>query len=261
MVVSSSVFRIAALGDTHCKKTSQGDLQPLFKQACQAADVIVLCGDLTDNGAPEEAHVLVKELASAGKVATVAVLGNHDFESNQQAEVSRILQESGVIVLDGEFYEINGVGFAGVKGFAGGFGRSLLGPWGEEAVKNFVHEAVNEALKLEAALARMQQSTTRRVAVLHYSPIQATVEGERPEIFAFLGSSRLEDPINRYPVDVVFHGHAHNGQPEGRTSQGIPVLNVALPVLKSKLPEKALFRVYELNLDSQPDTTESVNAA
>jgi Icc-related predicted phosphoesterase len=136
------------------------------------------------------------------------------------------------------------VGFAGVKGFGGGFGRHTLEAWGETGIKSFVYEAVEEALKLEKALARL--GTRQRIAVLHYAPIQATVEGEPPPIFPFLGSSRLEEPLNRYQVTAVFHGHAHHGSPEGRTREGVPVYNVALRVLRAHLGEETSFRVLEV---------------
>jgi Icc-related predicted phosphoesterase len=244
MAGAKDTVRVAAVGDIHCTKTSQGALQPLFSQVAEAADVLVLCGDLTDYGLPEEAHVLARELTAA-KVPVVAVLGNHDFESGKQDEVKQTLYETGVSVLDGDSCEIHGVGFAGVKGFAGGFGRRALGPWGEDTIKRFVHEAIDEALKLESALARLR--TPRRVAVLHYSPIQTTVEGEPPEIFPFLGCSRLEEPLIRYPVSAVFHGHAHHGTPEGRTTSGdIPVYNVSLPLLRHCYPDQPPFRVIEI---------------
>ena len=203
--------RIAAVGDMHCTKTSQGMFQGLFARAAEVADVLVLCGDLTDYGLPEEAVVLAKELASAAKVPIVGVLGNHDFESARQAEVAAILSEAGVILLDGDAREIEGVGFAGVKGFAGGFGRGTLGAWGEVTIKQFVQEAIDEAMKLESALARLR--TPQKIAVLHYAPIRATVENEPPEIFPFLGCSRLEEPLNRYPVEAVVHGHARTTGP------------------------------------------------
>ncbi len=140
--------------------------------------------------------------------------------------------------------EIHGIGFAGVKGFCGGFGRRALGPWGEEIIKLFVREALNEALKLETALGRLRSE--RRVALLHYSPVVGTVEGEPLEIYPYLGSSRLEEPLGRYPVDAVFHGHAHHGQPEGRTRSGVAVYNVALPVLQHAFPDAPPFRLLEL---------------
>jgi Icc-related predicted phosphoesterase len=148
------------------------------------------------------------------------------------------------VVLDGEACEICGVGFAGIKGFAGGFGRGVLGAWGEEIIKHFVQEAISEALKLESALVKLQ--APQRIALLHYSPIQATVEGEPREIFPFLGCSRLEEPLNRYSVTAVFHGHAHHGSPEGRTSRNIPVYNVSMPLLKQTFPNRPPFLLLEI---------------
>ena len=208
--------------------------------------MLVLCGDFTDYGLPEEARVLARELTAAVKIPVIAVLGNHDYEAGKQDEIREILLDAGVTVLDGEATEIQGVGFAGVKGFAGGFGRGALGPWGEQAIKHFVQEAVDEALKLEAALARLR--TQQRVALLHYSPIRGTVEGEPPEIFPYLGSSRLEEPINRYRVSAVFHGHAHRGTPEGRTSTGVPVYNVAMPLLTRINPDRPPYLIVNLPL-------------
>ena len=222
-------MRIAAVGDLHCTKTSQGKIAPLIAHVAERADVLLLAGDLTDYGLPDEAHVLVRELSGA-KMPTVAVLGNHDFESGKQTEVKRILEEGGITVLDGDSCEVEEVGFAGVKGFAGGFGERALGPWGEDAIKRFVQEAVDESLKLEAALARLR--TKVRIALLHYSPVEDTVRGEPPPIYPFLGCSRLAEPIDRYHVRAVFHGHAHYGSPEGRTKAGIPVYNVSLPLLR-----------------------------
>jgi Icc-related predicted phosphoesterase len=236
-------LRIAAMGDLHVSKSSQGAFQPLFTQINQSADVLLLCGDFTDYGLPDEARVLARELAVV-KIPVVAVLGNHDYEGGKPHEIRQILTDGGVNVLDGEATEIHGVGFAGVKGFAGGFGRGALGPWGEHAIKAFVQEAVDEALKLETALARLR--TQKRIALLHYSPIRGTVEGEPPEIFAYLGSSRLEEPINRYRVNAVFHGHAHRGTPEGRTSTGVPVHNVSMPLLTRVNPNRPPFLIVEV---------------
>ena len=239
-------LRFAAVGDIHCTAEMAGRLRGFFAQAAEAADALLLCGDLTDYGLPEEAKVLADELAVVG-VPIVAVLGNHDFESGRPDEVRRILGDAaGVRVLDGEVAEIRGVGIAGAKGFCGGYGRGALGSWGEPAIKVFVNEAIQEALKLESALAKLRH-TARRIALLHYSPIQATVEGEPVEIFPFLGTSRLEDPLLRHPVDAVVHGHAHRGQPEGRTVNGIAVYNVAKPLLERRFPERPGFRVIELD--------------
>ena len=244
-------IRVAAVGDLHCGKTmTPGTLTPVFAQVAERADILALCGDLTDTGTADEAKSLVRELASA-KVPIVAVLGNHDYESDKSAEVKQILTDAGVSVLDGDSAEIRGVGFAGVKGFAGGFGERALQSWGEPVLKQFVREAVEEALKLEGALARLR--TAHRIALLHYSPVRATVTDEPSEIAAFLGSSRLEDPLNRYPVFAVFHGHAHRGSPEGRTATGVPVYNVALPLLRRRYPEQPPFRVIEVPVQPAAD--------
>lgn len=248
MADTSGRVRVAAVGDLHVTRKSQGLFAPLFARMSRGADVLVLAGDLTDYGLPEEAQILVQELAVVN-VPIVAVLGNHDFESGKQTELHEILCAAGIMLLDGDSCEVSGVGFAGVKGFAGGFGKKCLEPWGEGVIKSFVQEAVNEALKLEAALARL--STARRVAVLHYSPIRETVEGEEPEILTYLGSRRLEDPLNRFPVHAIFHGHAHFGSLEGKTSAGIPVYNVAMPLLRSKLPSSPPFRIVELPIPGE----------
>jgi Icc-related predicted phosphoesterase len=244
------VVRIAAIGDMHYSRTAAaGTLQPLFAQITEAADVLVLCGDLTDYGLVEEARALAREITSAVKIPAVAVLGNHDFESNQQEEIKKVLVDAGVVPLDGDTTEIHGIGFAGVKGFAGGFGRRALGPWGEDIIKKFVHECIQEALKLESALARLRND--RLIAVLHYAPIQDTVEGEPREIFPFLGCSRLEEPLTRYPVSAVFHGHAHHGRPEGRTRTNVPVFNVSMTLMKETFPDRP-FRLIDVDMRATP---------
>jgi Icc-related predicted phosphoesterase len=240
---SKELVRIAALADLHFGKTTQpGSLQPLFAQISESADILALAGDLTDYGLVEEARGIARELAAV-RIPMVGVLGNHDVESNQQAEIAAILKDAGVAMLDGETTEIHGIGFAGVKGFCGGFGRRALGPWGEEIIKKFVHEALDEALKLESALARLRSE--HLVALIHYAPIQGTVEGEPPEIFPFLGCSRLEEPLTRYPIDAVIHGHAHHGSPEGRTRTNVPVYNVASSLMREYFPERP-FRLIEV---------------
>jgi Icc-related predicted phosphoesterase len=243
---SSPVVRVAAVGDLHCTRTSQGALQTLFSQVSQSADMLLLAGDLTDTGLADEARILARELAAL-HVPAIAVFGNHDYESGHQDEVRTILTDAGVTMLDGEATEVRGIGVAGVKGFCGGFGKRALGPWGETTIKAFVHEALNEALKLEAALARLRAK--HQIVLLHYSPIQETVEGEPPEIYAFVGSSRLEDPIGRFPVSMVFHGHAHRGRPEGRTKDLVPVYNVSMPLLTRTYPDRPHFRVVRVPVD------------
>jgi Icc-related predicted phosphoesterase len=240
-----NTLRIAAIGDLHTKKTSAGAFQSLFRQAAEHADILLIAGDLTDYGHVEEAQILAREILSSLRIPALAVLGNHDVEAGHEEEIVKILTDVGVTILDGGTFEYRGVGFAGVKGFCGGFGRRALGAWGEKAIKDFVHESVNEALKLENALVRLR--TPQKIALLHYSPIQATVTGEPPEIIAFLGSSRLEEPIDRYRVNAVFHGHAHRGSPEGRTKGAAPVYNVAMPVVASLSPP---LRIIEVPVDA-----------
>lgn len=240
---NSTSVRIAAVGDLHCSKTPESTLQALFTDIGRQADVLLLVGDLTDYGRPEEGRLLAKLLKGL-TLPMLAVLGNHDFESGAQKELVEVLGDAGLKVLDGDSCEIHGIGFVGVKGFAGGFGARALQPWGEEVIKRWVHEAVEESLKLESALARL--CTPDKIVLLHYAPIRDTVEGEPAEIMPFLGSSRLEEPLNRYPVTAVFHGHAHHGCPEGRTRDGVPVYNVAMPLLQHTFSDRPPFRVLEV---------------
>jgi Icc-related predicted phosphoesterase len=242
--MGGEMVRVAAAADLHYGKDSQGSHQALFEAASARADVLVLAGDLTDFGLPEEVRVLASDVRQFCRVPVLAVLGNHDFEAGRVDEVVAVLREAGVRVLDGDDCEVRGVGFAGVKGFGGGFGRGTLEPWGEAAIKGYVREAVDEVLKLEKALARLQ--TPSKVAVLHYAPVRDTVVGEPEEIFPFLGCGRLEEPLHRYEADVCFHGHAHRGAAEGRTGHGVPVYNVAVPVLKREQPTEVPLRVVEL---------------
>jgi Icc-related predicted phosphoesterase len=243
MLKSPEAVRVAAVGDLHFARSAPVSPRPLLEQVAEVADVLAICGDLTDTGLPEEAHQLARDFAAV-KIPIVAVLGNHDHESGKVPELKHILCDAGVRVLDGDAHEVYGVGFAGVKGFCGGFGRGALGPWGEEMIKRFVHEALDEALKLESALGRLRAE--HRIVLLHYSPVLQTVEGEPPEIHPWLGSSRLEEPLSRYPVDAVFHGHAHHGRAEGRTHSGVPVYNVSMSLLQRQFPEQPPFRVLEL---------------
>jgi Icc-related predicted phosphoesterase len=239
--------RLAAIGDLHFGRGSVGAYLPLFTQISDSADVLLVCGDLTDFGLPEEARLLVKDLHAALRIPMVAVLGNHDYESGQHDEIREIVCDAGVALLDGDSVELLGLGFAGIKGFAGGFGRGTLGHWGEPAVKAFVKTAIDEQLKLEAALARLRAQ--HHIAVMHYAPIRATVEGEPLEIYPYLGTSRLEEPLLRYPVDIIFHGHAHNGAPLGHTANGVPVYNVSLPLLRRIHPERPPFHIMEFPVE------------
>lgn len=232
--------RIAAVADLHFGRHPVEAYPPVLNAATTDSDILVLCGDLTDHGRPEEGEALASLLKQLVTIPIVAVMGNHDFESGQEARLKELWAGSGLHVLDGDAIEIKGIGFAGIKGFCGGFGSRALGPWGEPLIKSFVHETIAEALKLETALARL--GTTPRIALMHYAPVASTVEGEPLEIYPFLGSTRLEEPLTRYDVAAVFHGHAHHGQPEGRTTTGAPVFNVSLPLLQRISPDQPFRR-------------------
>lgn len=227
----TNALSIAAIGDLHVRETDTGRFSQVFSQISQSADVLVLCGDLTDQGEEQEANILVEELRNC-TVPVVAVFGNHDYECGNVEAVGNLLTQAGVHVLDGNDVTIHGVGFVGVKGFPGGFLQYMLPNWGEPEVKSFVFDGVQEALKLESALAKLD--TPQKVVLLHYAPIKDTIEGEPLEIYPFLGSSRLEGPLNRFGVDVVFHGHAHHGTLAGKTEGGIPVYNVSLPLVRAQ---------------------------
>jgi Icc-related predicted phosphoesterase len=226
---AEGAVRVAAIGDLHVGENMRQPYRELFSRISQEADILALCGDLTNFGKTPEAEILAEDLAAC-TIPVVGVLGNHDFECGQPEEVAKILHQAGMRCLDGEAYEIEGVGFAGCKGFIGGYGRHMLSPFGEPAIKAFVQAAVDENLKLESSLRMLKAD--RIVVVTHYSPVQETVEGEPPEIFAFLGSARLGETIDRFDgVKCALHGHAHRGAHQGRTPRGVPVYNVARPVL------------------------------
>jgi Icc-related predicted phosphoesterase len=222
-------LRIAAVGDIHYESDRVGSLRDIFADIHRNADVLALCGDLTTHGRPEQMKAFVDELVGV-QVPIVAVLGNHDYENGQHEECTAILCDRDVKVLDGTNTIIHGIGFAGTKGFAGGFGRGALGPFGEPLIKEFVNAAVDEALKLERALQQLRADT--RIVLLHYAPIVDTIVGEPEFIFPFLGSSRLLQPIDTLGATAVFHGHAHHGALEAVTPAGVPVYNVALPLLQ-----------------------------
>jgi Icc-related predicted phosphoesterase len=247
--MAKSTVRLAALADLHLNAKTVPSVREVIGQIGQNGDVLLLAGDLTDHGLPEEAGLLARELGALS-MPRLAVLGNHDYETGQQDQVRDILRAGGTVVLDGDAVEIEGIGFAGVKGFIGGFDQRLLAPWGETSIKQLVREAMEEALKLESALAKLR--TPQRVALMHYAPIRGTVEGEPLEIFPFLGSTRLEEPLNRYGVTAVFHGHAHNGSVQGRTHGNVPVYNVSLPLLRRKFPERPPFYVLEVPVQPPP---------
>ncbi len=238
-------FRLAAVGDLHCREEQHGRFRELVKAVNGEAQGLVLCGDLTERGLVSEAHTLAEALALL-RIPCAAVLGNHDYESGNAKEVVRILREVRIDVLDGDYtvFEKRRLGVAGVKGFGGGFDQGILQAFGEPVVKAFVQEGVNEALKLESALAQLD--TPKRVVILHYAPVAATTEGENPAVRPFLGTSRLAAAIDAFGAEAVFHGHSHHGIPEARTPKGVPVYNVAMPMLQRTRDRR--FIVLEIEL-------------
>ena len=235
-------MRIAATADLHFVPSSQTVLRDQLNQVRDEADMLVLAGDLTNYGQPAEMEVLLNAIVRL-RVPTVAVLGNHDYESGLEQELMHMMTAEGIKVLDGSAYERDGVGFAGTKGFVGGFGRGVLTAFGEPEVKTFVRASIDEALKLERGLSQLR--TSKRVVVLHYSPIAETANGEPREIFPFLGTSRLAEVIDRHGADLVVHGHAHHGTLEGKTTAGVPVRNVAITLLQAQNPP-AVYRIFDV---------------
>jgi len=234
--------KIAAVGDIHIRETDRGKWTDYFKEVSRKADILAICGDLTDTGDEVEAQILADEL-KACSIPVVAVLGNHDFEKGRHKLIRQILLKEGVHMLDGEAIVLNGVGFAGVKGFGGGFDSHMLSMFGEGAMKAFVQEAVDEALHLDRALARLdaEHENIKKIALMHYAPIKETIIGEPEVIYPFLGSSRLSEPLNRRQVTAAFHGHAHVGTLEGATSSGVKVFNVAKHILLKQGYETPFF--------------------
>ncbi len=235
-------MRIAATADLHFSASRHGALHDQLSRVREEADILVLAGDLTNYGQPDEMEPLLNVVVRS-RVPTVAVLGNHDYESGKQTELIRMMATAGLKVLDGTAYERDGVGFAGTKGFVGGFGRGMLTAFGEPEIKQFVQASIDEALKLERAMAQLR--TPKRVVVVHYSPIPGTVQGEAAEIFPFMGTTRLAEVVDRHGADLVLHGHAHHGKLEGKTIGGSPVYNVAITLLQAQQPSAA-YRVFDV---------------
>src|SRR3954452_12672860 len=235
-------MRIAASADLHFTPQSYAKLKDQFERVRDDADILVLAGDLTNYGRPDEMEPLLNVLVRL-RVPTIAVLGNHDYESGREADLMRMMTQEGNKVLDGSGYERDGVGFAGTKGFVGGFGRGVLTAFGEPEIKTFVRDTIDETLKLERAMSQLR--TKKRVVVLHYAPVVTTVEGEATEIYPFLGTSRLAEVVDRHGADLVVHGHAHNGKCDGKTPGGVPVHNVAITLLQRQNPS-AVYRVFDV---------------
>ncbi|MGF6930700.1 Icc-related predicted phosphoesterase [Chitinophaga sp. W2I13] len=245
MAAATQPTRIAAVGDLHIGVNDKGKWTDYFKAISAKADVLLIAGDLTDTGDESEAQVLAGELAAC-TIPVVAVLGNHDYEKGRHKLIRQIIQEThDVHILDGECTIINGIGFAGVKGFGGGFDGHMLSMFGEDEMKAFVQTGVDEALRLDRALARLDQEhpDIRKIALMHYSPVLETVVGESQEIYPFLGCSRLAEPLTRRKVVAAFHGHAHVGKLEGQIN-GLKVFNVAKPILSEAGYSPAFF-LYE----------------
>jgi Icc-related predicted phosphoesterase len=243
MADASAAFRLAAVGDLHCREDQAGRFREMVKAVNGEAEGLVLAGDLTDHGTLAEARVLCEQLGAL-RVPCAAVLGNHDFEGGAAKEIVRVLAEVKVKVLDGDYTVFDHrLGIAGAKGFCGGFDRAMLQAFGEPAIKAFVQEAVNEELKLEAALAQLD--IERRVVLLHYAPIPGTTEGEEAGVQAFLGTSRLLAPCESFGAKAVIHGHSHHGRLEGTTPKGVRVFNVSMPLLRKHMDDKR-FRVIEI---------------
>src|SRR5438552_14940549 len=236
-------MRIAATADLHFTAQRYSALRDQLNQVRDEADLLVLAGDLTNFGQPAEMEPLLNALVRL-RVPTVAVLGNHDYESGREVELMRMMTAEGIKVLDKSAYERDGVGFAGTKGFVGGFGRGVLTAFGEPEIKAFVRAGIDEALKLERAMAQLR--TPKRVVVLHYAPIAATVNGEAPEIYPYMGTSRLAEVVDRHGADMIFHGHAHHGSLCGKTTAGIPVHNVTITLLQQHQPPAA-DRVFDVS--------------
>ncbi len=235
-------MRIAATADLHFTPERYTPLRDQMNHVRDEADVLVIAGDLTNFGQPEEMEPLVNALVRL-RVPVIVVLGNHDFENGKEVELVRMMTAEGIKVLDGSAYERDGVGFAGTKGFVGGFGRGMLTAFGEPEIKTFVRAGIDEAIKLERAMSQLR--TQKRIVVLHYSPIAGTVEGETPEIYPFMGTSRLAEVVDRHGADFVVHGHAHHGKLDGKTTAGVPVHNVAITLLQAQTPP-AVYRIFEI---------------
>ena len=233
--------RVAAVGDIHVGVDSVGRVAEGLRHVDERADVLLLAGDLTRCGEATEARLVVDELRDV-HIPMVAVLGNHDHHADEAAEVTEILERVGVRVLDGTAttVEVDGatIGIAGTKGFGGGFAGACATAFGERAMKAFVEETAAEAAGLRRALESLD--TDRRVALLHYSPVEETLQGERLEIYPFLGSHLLAEAVDAGGADLAVHGHAHHGSERGVTPGGTRVRNVAQPVIRQA------YRVYDL---------------
>jgi Icc-related predicted phosphoesterase len=227
------MIRIAAVGDLHFDRNSHNQLANHFSELSQKADVLLLAGDLTQSGQPEEMKILAEDLTKS-PIPVVAVLGNHDYHSEQTESLTKILSEAGVTVLErsSTIMMIKGikVGIAGAKGFGGGFVGACGSEFGEKEMKHFMQHSRLHAKELEVEIKRLE--VDYKIVLLHYSPTDQTLIGERKEIYPFLGSYYLAEAVDYGKADIVFHGHAHAGTERGETPGGVPVRNVAQPVIR-----------------------------
>jgi Icc-related predicted phosphoesterase len=235
-------MRIAATADLHFSPQSYDKIREPLSHVRDEADVLAIAGDLTNYGKAEEMHSLLNALVRL-RIPIIAVLGNHDYESGQEQELIKLMTTEGIKVLDGSSYERDGIGFAGAKGFPGGFGRGVLTAFGEKEIKAFVQASIDETMKLERALSMLR--TQKIVIVTHYAPIVETVKGEPAEIWPYLGSSRLAEVIDRHQASLAVHGHAHHGALDGKTTAGVPVRNVSLALLMAQNPP-CPYKVFEV---------------
>jgi Icc-related predicted phosphoesterase len=236
-----ATLRVAAVGDLHVASDSVGRVRPGFEGVAERADILLLAGDLTHHGLREEADLLAAELADLG-IPIVAVLGNHDYHHGEESLIRRILEGRGVCVLEAEaaVFDIAGarVGVGGVKGFGGGFAGACASEFGEPEMKAFIRHTKDAAQRLRSALEGVHCDV--RLALTHYAPVKETLMGERPEIYPFLGSYLLGEAIDHARCDLAMHGHAHRGTERGVSAVGVPVRNVARPVIKQA------YRIYHV---------------
>lgn len=238
------MIRIAAVGDVHYDQSSRGRLAKYFSEAHDVADLLMLAGDLTKVGTLPEINALIDDLQLA-QIPKVAVLGNHDFQSDQGEEVVQALTDAGVHVLEQQslILDINGskIGIVGQKGFGGGFVGACASDFGEQEMKSFIRVTKKYAENLRDQLQALE--TEYKIVLLHYSPVEETLFGEKKEIYPFLGSYLLAEAIDEGGADLVFHGHAHHGVEKGVTPGGVQVRNVALPVIRHA------YNIYRVNKD------------
>lgn len=247
------MIRVAAVGDVHFDRSSSGRLRSYLGEIGNMADILLLAGDLTQTGDLDEARVLAEDLAGS-PVPVAAVLGNHDFHKNQDRELASLLEEHGITVLEGESVKFRVrdtvVGVAGIKGFGGGFPGACASEFGEPEMKDFIRYTKEQAAELKNALVSLD--TPYKIALMHYSPVASTLLGERLEIYPFLGSYLLSEAVDEARADIIFHGHAHKGTERGETFGGIPVRNVAQPVIRH------VCNIYSLNKEGVGLRAESV---